>query len=82
MRKDALMESSKHKQRETPLVGFQVVDISQTQSYTTIIEHQDENIQIKSHANKKIFYDILVFSNKMFMFSFFCTLSIQLSFSI
>ena len=56
MRKDALMESSKHKLRETPLLTLQVVDIFQTQSYTTIVAHQDENIPLESHANNQIFH--------------------------
>ena len=70
MRKDVLTESSKHILRETPLLILQVVDIFQTQSYTTIVEHQDENIQLESHENNQIFYHILIFSNKMFMFFF------------
>ena len=70
MRKDGLIESSKHKLRETPMLTLQVVDIFQTQSYTTNVKHQDENIQLESHANNQIFHQILVFSNKMFMFLF------------
>ena len=33
------MESLKDKLRETPLLTSQVVDIFQTQFYTTILEH-------------------------------------------
>ena len=66
MRKDTLIESSKHKLRETPLLTLQVIDIFHTQSYSTIVEHQDENIQLERYANNQI----LIFSNNKFMFFF------------
>ena len=46
---------------------LQVVDIFQTQSYTTIVEHQDENIRLESHANNQIFHQILVFQEDVYV---------------
>ena len=81
MRKDALMDSSKHKLGEIPLLTLQVMDIFQTQSYTTIVEHRDYNIQLESHANNQIFHQILVFLIRCLCSSSFSASSIQPSFS-
>ena len=70
MRKDAEMENLMHKLIKTPLLVSQVVDIFQTEFYTTIVENQDDNPQLESHADNQIFHQILAFSNKMFMFLF------------
>ena len=80
MRKDALMESSKHRLRETPFLILQVVDSFQTQYDTTIVEDQDANIQLESHANNQIFHQILVFLIRCLCSSSFCASSIQSSF--
>ena len=53
------MENLMHKLIETPLLVSQVMNIFRTQFYTTIVEHQDENPQLKSHADNQIFHQIL-----------------------
>ena len=81
MRKDVLIDSSKHKLREIPLLTLQVVDIFETLSYTAIVEHRYENIELESHANNQIFHQILVFFIRCLCSSSFSTSSIQPSFS-
>ena len=78
--KDPLMENLMHKLMKTPLLISQVVEIFQTQFYTTIIEHQDENPQLESHADNQIFHQILAFLIRCSCSSSLYDLSIQRSF--